>query len=155
MMRIEPYTKGFHEDCIRIFRSNCPKFFDPAELDFLKNWLKGLDEGYNPYLTSIGNYFYVAKVKDKVIGCAGFYIVKDADTANMVWGMIDRKEHGKGYGRELFKFRVDEIRRSFPAHRIILDTSQHTFPFFEKLGFKVVKITPDGYGKGLDRYDMA
>lgn len=155
MILIEPYTKGFHDDCIRLFESNCPPFFDPAELNDLKNWLQGFDESYNPYSTSAGNYFYVAKVEGQMVGCAGFYILKYKATANMMWGMIDRKEHGKGYGKSLFQFRVEEIRRSFPEHRITLDTSQHTFRFFEKLGFKIVKITPNGYGEGLDRYDMA
>jgi [ribosomal protein S18]-alanine N-acetyltransferase len=37
---------------------------------------------------------------------------------------------------------------------IHLDTSQHTYRFFEKSGFSVKKISKNGYGEGLDKYDM-
>ena len=40
------------------------------------------------------------------------------------------------------------------AKEVLLDTSQHTFGFFEKLGFVTTKITKDGYTLGLNRYDM-
>ena len=37
---------------------------------------------------------------------------------------------------------------------IELNTTQKTFKFYEKFGFDVIKITPNYYAKGLDRYDM-
>ena len=38
--------------------------------------------------------------------------------------------------------------------QIHLDTSQHTYRFFEKFGFSVNQISKNGYGEGLDKYDM-
>jgi predicted GNAT family N-acyltransferase len=72
----------------------------------------------------------------------------------MVWGMVGKIHHKKGYGKQLFEFRVKAIKERFPDHKIILDTSQHTYGFFAKLGYKVTKITPNAYGEGLDKYDM-
>ena len=52
------------------------------------------------------------------------------------------------------EYRLKKIEKEFPATNIILNTSQHTFKFYKKFGFEVVKIKKDGYGEGLDRYDM-
>ena len=30
----------------------------------------------------------------------------------------------------------------------------HTYRFFEKFGFSVNQISKNGYGEGLDKYDM-
>ena len=43
----------------------------------------------------------------------------------------------------------------FPkSNKLFRDTSQHTYRFFEKFGFNVKQISKNGYGVGLDRYDM-
>ncbi len=33
-------------------------------------------------------------------------------------------------------------------------SSQHTAGFYEKNGFSIVDILPDGFGKGIDKYTM-
>ena len=43
---------------------------------------------------------------------------------------------------------------NYPEIEIHLDTSQHTHRFFEKFGFITEQITTNGYGEGLDKYDM-
>ena len=48
----------------------------------------------------------------------------------------------------------DYIKNNFSGVEIYLDTSQKTYKFFEKFGFVVEKISKNGYGVGLDRYDM-
>jgi hypothetical protein len=37
---------------------------------------------------------------------------------------------------------------------VALETSQHTFGFFEREGFVTEQITRDWYAPGLDRYEM-
>ncbi len=37
---------------------------------------------------------------------------------------------------------------------VVLSTSQRTHGFYARHGFVVTKITPDGFGPGLDCYDM-
>ena len=49
---------------------------------------------------------------------------------------------------------IEHIKNNFSGVDIYLDTSQKTYKFFEKFGFVVKKITTNGYGVGLDRYDM-
>jgi len=72
----------------------------------------------------------------------------------MVWGMIDRSIHRTGIGRKLILYRIEAIKKARAACAITLNTSQYSYPFFEKTGFRVTKITKDFYAKGLDRYDM-
>lgn len=74
--------------------------------------------------------------------------------ATMAWGMIHRDFHKQRGGQQLLEFCLDEITKDHPNHNISLGTSQYTFPFFEQFGFKVTQITPDGYAKGIDKYDM-
>jgi ribosomal-protein-alanine N-acetyltransferase len=153
-MNIRPYQSTDSEACLRIFDSNTPKYFDPAERAFLENWLTGKDEKRNSYKDNRAEHFYVLEVKEEVIACGGFYIPNSKPVGNMVWGMVHSSLHKKGYGRALFNYRVQEIQSLYPDCSIILDTSQHTYLFFEKLGFKVTEIQKDAYGPGLDRYDM-
>jgi ribosomal protein S18 acetylase RimI-like enzyme len=35
-----------------------------------------------------------------------------------------------------------------------VDTTQFSYGFFERFGFKTTKITEDFYEKGMHRYDM-
>ena len=51
-------------------------------------------------------------------------------------------------------YRLNEIKNKYKDIEIHLDTSQHTYRFFEKVGFRVTQISKNGYGEGLDKYDM-
>jgi N-acetylglutamate synthase-like GNAT family acetyltransferase len=154
MVNIRAYTTQDRQDCLAIFESNCPKYFDADEILGLENWLNGQDSGQITYQTSASDYFYVLEENLKIIACGGFYIVKDKPNANMVWGMVNQSHHKNGYGSLLFQHRINQIKMLHPNFNIMLDTSQHTYAFFEKFGFKTHKISKDAYGPGLDRYDM-
>lgn len=52
---------------------------------------------------------------------------------------------------QVFQSNVPEF---FVETEVALDTSQHTRPFYERLGFRTVRVTPDAYAPGLHRYDM-
>ncbi|MBS1773146.1 MAG: GNAT family N-acetyltransferase [Bacteroidetes bacterium] len=153
-MNIREYQPSDREPCITIFDSNTPQYFDPTEKEYLQNWLTGKDEGRHSYKNNIAEHFYVLEHDGAVVGCGGFYIPEAKPVANMVWGMIHRDYHKHGLGKALFQYRVQQIQKLYPHCSIILDTTQHTYGFFEKLGFKVTQITNDAYGPGLNRYDM-
>lgn len=153
-MLITAYTPEHYDACMAIFDSNTPKYFDPAEREYLVNWLRGKNEGRNSYESNKAEHFYVLEDGGEVMGCGGFYIPEARPVANMVWGMVHGAYHKHGYGRALFIYRVQQVATLYPDAAIILDTSQHTYGFFEKLGFEVTQITLNAYGEGLHRYDM-
>lgn len=153
-MLIRPYTPADHQTCIEIFKSNMPKFFAPHELADFESWLDFKDKAEIAYKSNESEYYYVIEMDNAVVGCGGFYIPQNGNEARMAWGMVENSVHKKGIGRELFEYRMKQIRLSVPEISIALDTTQFSYPFFEKLGFKVTKIQKDAYAPGLDRYDM-
>lgn len=153
-MTIRKYQPGDRASCIEIFQSNCPKYLDPSELSGFEFWLNGQDNEKIMYKNAIGEHYFVLEKEGKVIACGGYYVCKDNPMVSMAWGLVHNAFHKQGFGKQLFQFRVEQIIQDFPERNIELDTSQHTYRFFEKFGFKITQITKDGYGKGLDRYDM-
>lgn len=151
-MTIRPYTPADKPGCLAAFESNMPRFFAPSELEDYAQWLDSLVARSAPE-TGIDNYF-VAEENGSIIGCGGFYINRDKLEATMAWGLISQAYHKRGLGRQLFLYRINLIRQLCPQCTIILDTTQHSYPFFEKLGFSVTAITNNSYGEGLHRYDM-
>jgi len=67
---------------------------------------------------------------------------------NRIWGL------GKNIIFDIDVIGGLNIKKKYPPVNIHLDTSQHTHKFFEKFGFIVRKISNNGYGEGLDMYDM-
>lgn len=145
-MLIRPYTTADRQECIAAFKSNIPKFFMPDELEDFENWLEKVATKHYPY--------FVAEEDGKVIACGGYYIEPDQQSARMTWGLVHNSLHKKGIGKALILHRIKAIQSIAPAATIGLDTTQHSFSFFEKLGFVTTKITENSYGKGMHRYDM-
>lgn len=159
-MLIRPYSETDKAECMAIFDSNCPKFFDPTERDMFLKWLDHqADSSINykspTYTNSEADaYFVLESPVEGLVACAGFYILKEEKEARLAWGMIHSEHHQKGYGTLLYKHRIDLIKKQWPQHLITLGTSQHTFEFYQKMGMKVMAVIKSGYGPLLDRYDM-
>src|SRR6218665_1970110 len=151
---IRNYPASDREACLHLFDCKTPLFFDPSEREGLVNWLNAKDEGRLAYGSNLAEPFYVLEQQGRVVGCAGFYIPEHEKQAIMVWGMVDNTLHKKGLGRQLLEYRIGIVKQHYPDCAVHLDTTQHSYGFFERLGFGVTKITADYYGPGLSRYDM-
>lgn len=152
---IRVYLAKDKEQCIAVFESNLPKYFAQEELAPFIQWLDVQGNNAGPaYSNSEKDAYYVIEENGKIVGCGGFYLVKGAKKANLAWGMIHRAYHKKGFGTALYLYREKEIHAHYPEYTITLGTSQHTFPFYEKMGMRVVANFKNGYGVGIDRYDM-
>jgi ribosomal protein S18 acetylase RimI-like enzyme len=141
IMNIRAYDNADKAACLAIFDSNCPKYFAPHERDEFSEFLD------TPTCT-----YYVLEQDSAILGCGGYWT--DGERAVMCWGMVDNAWHGTGLGKWLLLYRWHIICQAAPTALLEINTSQHTFGFFEKLGLEVVKITPNGYGENIDRYDM-
>ena len=151
---IRSYLKFDREACLDMFDQNCPKYFDPSERSGFCKWLDGQDAGRIAYKNSMADFYYVALKNLSVAGCGGFYINAEKPTAHISWTLIHPSFHNNGIGKYLISFCIKQIEKLFPEYLIELETSQHTYLFFEKFGFKTNHITENGYGPGLHRYDM-
>jgi ribosomal-protein-alanine N-acetyltransferase len=153
-LTISKYNLLHEADCVNIFTSNLPTYFDKDELPGLVQWLAGQNKNELAYKNTLSESFFVGHINEMLVACGGYYICKNEKRASLAWGMVHNDWHGKSIGLQLLAFRVKDIIDKYPTYSITLDTSQHTFGFFEKMNFKTVKILPNYYAQGLHRYDM-
>ncbi|HEX5224324.1 MAG TPA: GNAT family N-acetyltransferase [Solirubrobacteraceae bacterium] len=142
-MRIVAFEPAHTAACVAVMASNAPEFFAEEEV-----------ADFERFLAELPGTYLVVLDDDEVVACGGFDV--DAEgVAVLTWGMVRRDLHRGGLGSLLLRERLDRIAADPRAHRVRMDTSQHSRPFFERFGFVVTKHTPGGYAPGLDRYDMA
>ena len=138
-MKLRPYTPNDLPAVIEIFRSNIPKYFGPAEepglLDFLSDFRAG--------------DYYVIEAHGDLVGAGGIAL-NDDQTVSLCWGMIRSDFLGKGLGRKLTEFRIEQAVGKHGLLPLVISTSQHTQAFYEKFGFHLISHTPDGFGPGID-----
>jgi len=142
-MIIKPYHSKYFENCMKIIHSNTPKYIDYSE-----------HSDYEDYLSRDDKIYFVLFNKSNIVACGGYGVNKSQIKAGLSWGLVHSRHHNQGYGSELLKYRINHIKNNFQDIEIHLDTSQHTYGFFEKFGFVITQISKNGYGHGLDRYDM-
>ncbi|ADO43294.1 GNAT family N-acetyltransferase [Ketogulonicigenium vulgare] len=139
------YQPADHDACLALFDGNVPHFFDPSEradyVAFLADQVLR-----RPYI--------VLEQAGRIIACGGLQVLADQRASFLSWGMVARDLQGQGIGRHLTMARIALARATEGVDKITLNTSQHTQGFYARFGFTPVKVTLDGYGPGLDRWDM-
>lgn len=143
---LRPYTTRDRAACLAIFDGNAPRFFAPEERADFVAFLEALPRADWPYL--------VLERDGAVTGCGGLILDAQARRAGLSWGMVAQGLHGAGLGRRLTVARLALARDMPGIEAVTMETSQHTQGFYARLGFGVRKVTPDGFGPGLDRWDM-
>lgn len=145
-MQYRSYRASDQERIVKIFESNCPKYFDPNDkddlIDFLKNWTN------EDYLVVI--------INGNIVGCGGHYV--KADRFGIAWVMFERGSIGHRHllqTSDQFYGKIEEnIRKENLKLPIKVNTTQLMEKLFNRYGFKTYEIIEDGFGKGLDEYKM-
>jgi len=140
------YRPGDRTACLAIFDSNTPPFFAPEERAEFGRFLETLERAGWPYL--------VLTRAGRVVACGGLIVEAEPSRASFTWGMVDRAHHGQGLGTRLTQARLALARELPGIAELVLATSQHSRGFYEGIGFTAQCLTPDGFGPGLDRWDM-
>ena len=160
-MIIRPYRSNDKLECMNIFDSNCPKYFHHSERELFEHWLNHQGDNSITYSspayknTSFDAYFVAINEQQEIVGCAGFYISADTPEARMAWGMVHLNHHRTGIGTALLQHRIKHIAQQWPELDITLGTSQHTCPYYEKMGFHLLQVFENGYGEGLHQHEMS
>jgi RimJ/RimL family protein N-acetyltransferase len=143
-MTFRPYTPADREACLAIFDSNCPTFVAPVER-----------ADFEAYLAAPrGRYSVLCDGTGAVLGCGGVHFDRDGRHAHLTWGLIHGAHHRKGLGRAITLERLRWIAETPGVERVMMDTSQHTAGFYEKLGFRQTRVIEDGYAPGLHRHEL-
>ncbi len=162
-IQIREYKNEDKESCMQAFKSGVPKFFTENEITLFDIFLEDfseeiIDEKYNEKTFYYSVLYFDENISlknnEQIIGCGGFAFSGEKNEVKFVWGLLHSDFHKKGFGKMLLDFRLKEIEKLYPKANILLDTTQHSFTFFEKYGFVTTKITNDGYEVGMHRYDM-
>ena len=147
-MSIRDYHPSDHSDCLAAFHTNVPHYFALAEIAQYEQWLDELEKPQDD------SFYYVLLTADKLIGAGGFGYDAALNQVILAWGFIAQPYHKKGFGKQLFEYRLEKINQLYPQIPIALDTTQFSYPFFQKYDFEIERFTKDGYAPGMDRYDM-
>jgi len=130
--------------CLSLFESNTPHYFAPQEKDkFLS------------FLNRIGmSYFVVMSKAEVVVACGGYNLSENNTVAWLRWDMVRSSHHQQGLGTYLTLRRMALICNEKQVTTIHVGTSQHTYQFYEKMGFDIYKITKNGIALGIDEYRL-
>ncbi len=140
---IRKYTHQDKSSVIELLQQNTPDFFDPSE-----------EKDFKYYLAHEIEDYFVIEQDNQVIGSGGINYFPKNNTAKISWDFIAPKFQGKGIGKKLTEYRIEYLKKKTEIKRIIVRTSQFTYLFYEKLGFKLEKIEKDFWAKGYDLYQM-
>lgn len=140
------YQSADMQACLDIFDRNTPRFFSPAERQDFERFLLDYAVAWN---------FLVIEDNGSVVACGGHQVDKDTKSASFCWGMVANHLQGTGLGKMLTIARLNTASAMSDVATIRLETSQHTQGFYAQFGFAPERIILDGYGPGLDRWEMA
>jgi ribosomal-protein-alanine N-acetyltransferase len=144
-MYLRPYTAADKEACLSLLDGNTPMFFAPHERD-----------EFDTFLNDPGDRYWVAECEPGVVvGCSGYWIIRDAPVAVITWTMTARSRHGRGVGRRLLLTCLHHLCHIPAIQAVRLETSQHVMGFYEKVGgFQVQENIENGYAPGLHKIKM-
>ena len=142
-MDVQPYTITHRAACLSIFDSNTPHFFDSSEREEFATFLDGMA---CPYVV-------VVNTDGEVVGCGGYYRDEARNRTGLAWGMVARPWHRQGVGRILMDHRLAALKE-MGATTVTVRTSQYSRGFFERCGFRVVRVEPTGFTPEIDLVEL-
>lgn len=142
---VRRYTPQDRIGCLAVFDGNVPRYFNMTERDDFTVFLDS---------DAVAWSYQVVERHGQIVACGGLAVDPKSCSAGLCWGMVANGLHRMGLGSLLTAARLKCARNTPGVEQVRLDTSQHTQGFYRRFGFVVEGIVPDGYGPGLDRWDM-
>ena len=141
---IRPFQDQDITGCLANLRSNQPEYFADYEYEEFSD-----DLSHRQTLSEARQWpYFVLHCGDQVLANGGYFIRNDG-FAVLIWGMVRRDLHHRGYGTVLLDYRLRHLIGK--AAGIEIDTTPASFPFYQKLGFQQEQTIRDGYAPGLDK----
>lgn len=140
---IRQYIERDKPALLHMLRLNTPAYFDVAE-----------EQDYSEYLDRHIEDYFVVEQNDIIVGAGGINYFTDENLARISWDIIHPDQQGRGLGKMLTLYRINQIKNKPGMHFIVVRTTQLVYPFYEKLGFELLKTEKNFWAKGLDLYHM-
>lgn len=145
---IRTFKLSDKENVIKIFNSNCPKYFDKNDLSDLVDFLDNCAD----------NNFKVVLNNNEVIGCGGHYVKQSDKVFGIAWVMFRRFSIGQvnfqNITTQFFKHILTNIENEKLDYDIVINTTQLLEKTFNKFDFWTERIIENGFGEKLDHYVM-
>lgn len=136
---IRPYRTEDKISLIEIFKRNIPQYFDPTEL-----------KGFEEYIDQFGDTYLTVEENGLIIGGTGYQISNEKTVGSITWIFFLPDKTGKGIGKKAVEHCLTILKSNPNIQTVTVRTSQLVYPFFEKLGFRLINIEKDYWAPGLD-----
>jgi N-acetylglutamate synthase-like GNAT family acetyltransferase len=143
-LSVRDYDTKDRVACLELFDGNTPDFFAAEERG---EYSRFLDQLPCPYLV-------VLSPEEGVVAAGGYYVTEDPRLGALAWGLVARAWHRRGVGLELLQLRIARLR----SNRVLavrVRTSQRSRVFFERSGFRLVRVVPQGYAANIDLVELS
>jgi|SRR5690554_3868293 len=140
---IRKYSNKDKPRVIELLQLNTPDYFNVSEEKEFENYLDHNIEDY-----------FVFEINSEIIGAGGINYFLTEKFARISWDIIHPKSQGKGVGKSLIQFRLNQLKNHPEIETIQVRTSQLVYKFYEKMGFELVKVEKDYWAKNLHLYQM-
>jgi N-acetylglutamate synthase-like GNAT family acetyltransferase len=143
-MNIRPYASDDLSVCLTLFESNVSEYFSPSERPIFEQYLRAVPK----------HYYVIENEGSRIVACGGFDLRPDKNGAKLRWDIVHRSEQRRGFGRQLLASRLERLSKDPFVHRVLVDTSQFSSGFYERMGFALIRQTPDGIAPGFDDCEL-
>ena len=140
-MTIQPYEPTDKAALLAIFDLNVPLFFAEHEREDLA-----------AYLDEFGDTYFIVQINDQILGGAG-YIIQE-NTASVTWIFFHPNHTGKGLGAGVMTQLLEFFNTKSRITKLGVRTSQFAHTFFERFGYKTIRIEKNYWADGFDLYEM-
>lgn len=143
LITIREYELKDRDAVINLIKLNTPKYFAPGEEADLRHYLEYEKELY-----------FVLLFDDRIVGCGGINFSDNHTIGKISWDIFHPDYQGRSLGTKLLKFRIEKLRSIDSIQKITVRTSQVSYEFYEKQGFRLLEIVKDYWAEGFDLYKM-
>ena len=142
-LTVRDYTAKDRAACLALFDSNAPAFFATEERVDYAHFLQTL-----PCC-----YLVISSPSAGVLAAGGYYVTDEPELAGLAWGLVAREWQRRGLGRELLQLRLSRLRTT-SARMVRVRTSPSSRGFFERAGFRLVRVVTDGFAPNSDLVEL-
>ncbi len=143
-LSVRDYDAGDRAACLYLFDSNTPEFFAPEERGEYRRFLDHLP----------CSYIVLSSPDEGVVAAGGYYVREPPSPGGLAWGLVARAWHRRGVGSELLQLRLSRLRASH-VQSVRVRTSQRSRGFYERAGFRLVRVVPQGFAPNADLVELS